>query len=141
MKIAVLSESPADEAAIHILTASLLGRQTQPIEPSRPSRTRSWPAVLRVTPAVLRELHYRTDTHAFAVVVDADASPLHQPTHEAPSGEVEKCRLCQLRRVVAQTQTQLRLCPRKPVPEWLWLSSTRCAKLDSRLSRAYDASV
>jgi hypothetical protein len=111
MKVAVLSESPADEAAIHILIASLLGRQTQPIEPSRQSRTRGWPAVLRVTPAVLRELHYRTDTHAFAVVVDADNSPLHQPAHETPGGEVANCRLCQLRQVVAKTQNQLR-----PVP-------------------------
>ncbi len=91
-------------------------RSTQPIEPPQQSRTRGWSDVLQVIPAVLKHLHYRTDTHAFAVVIDADASPLHQPAHEAPGGEVEKCRLCQLRRVVAQTQTQLRLVPgRVPV--------------------------
>jgi hypothetical protein len=60
---------------------------------------------------VLKHLHYRTDTHAFAVVIDADNSPLHQSTHEVPGGEVAKCRLCQLRQVVAQTHQQLR-----PVP-------------------------
>jgi hypothetical protein len=109
MKVAVLSESPADEAAIHILIAGLLGKQTQPIEPSRQLRTRGWPAVLQVIPAELKRLHYSlTDTLAFAVVVDADNSPLHQAAHEAPGGEVAKCRLCQLRRVVAQTQQQLR---------------------------------
>jgi len=108
MKVAVLSESPEDEAAIHILIAGLLGKQTQPIEPSRQLRTRGWPAVLQVIPAELKQLHYLTDTHAFAVVVDADNSPLHQAAHEAPGGAVAKCRLCQLRRVVAQTQQQLR---------------------------------
>ena len=108
MKVAVLSESPADVAAIHILIDGLLRRLTQPIEPPQQSRTRGWSDVLQVLPAVLKHLHYRTDTHAFAVVVDADASPLHQPTHEAPGRDVEKCRLCQLRRVVAQTQQQLR---------------------------------
>jgi len=111
MKIAVLSESPADVAAIHILIDGLLGRLTQPIEPPQQSRTRGWSVVLQVIPAVLKHLHYRTDTHAFAVVIDADNSPLHQPTHEVPGREVEKCRLCQLRRVVAQAQQQLR-----PVP-------------------------
>jgi|RhiMetdeSRZDD1v2_1073273.scaffolds.fasta_scaffold93393_3 hypothetical protein len=112
MKIAVLSESPADEAAIHVLIAGLLGRQTQPIEPSRQLRTRGWPAVLQVIPAELKRLHYYlTDTYAFAVVVDADNSPLHQSAHEAPGGEVAKCRLCQLRQVVAKTQNQL-----SPVP-------------------------
>jgi len=108
MKVAVLSESPADVAALHILIDSLLRRPTQPIEPPQQSRTRGWSDVLQVLPAVLKHLYYRTDTHAFAVVIDADASPLHQPTHEAPGGEVEKCRLCQLRRVVTQTQQQLR---------------------------------
>jgi hypothetical protein len=109
MKIAVLSESPADEAAIYVLIAGLLGRQTQPIEPSRQLRTGGWPAVLQVIPTELKRLHYYlTDTYAFAVVVDADNSPLHQSAHEVPGGEVAKCRLCQLRQVVAKTQNQLR---------------------------------
>ena len=108
MKVAVLSESPADVAALHILIDGLLLRPTQPIEPPQQSRTRGWSDVLQVLPAVLKHLHYRTDTQAFAVVIDADASPLHQPTHEVPGREVAKCRLCQLRRVATQTQQQLR---------------------------------
>jgi len=47
MKIAVLSESPADVAAIHILIDGLLGRLTQPIEPPQQSRTRGWSVVLQ----------------------------------------------------------------------------------------------
>ena len=107
MKVAVLSESPADVAAVHILIDGLLGRLTQSIEPPQQSRTREWSDVLQVIPAVLKHIHYRTDTHAFAVVIDTDNSPLHQPPHEVPGGEMAKCRLCQLRQVVTQTQKQL----------------------------------
>src|SRR5262249_49534604 len=115
MRIAVLSESPADEAAIRILIESMLGRPTQSVEPSpRPFRTRGWPFVLQITPNVLSYVHYQTDADACVIVVDTDASPVHQATHEQPGGAVSTCRLCQLRQAVTQTQEQLRSRPGRP---------------------------
>lgn len=89
MKVAVLSESPADVAAIRILIDGLLGRPAQSIEPPQQSRTCGWSDVLRVVPEVLKHIHYRTDTHAFAVVIDTDNSSIHQPTHEESAGDVK----------------------------------------------------
>ncbi len=105
MKVAVLSESPADEAAIRILVDGILGRQTQTV--GLPDlRTRGWPSTLQFLPGVLKHLYYRTD--AEALVVDSDSSPAHGNTHDQPGRADPQCRLCQLRKVAAQTQSQLR---------------------------------
>lgn len=106
MKLAVLSESSADEAAVRILVDGVLGRQTQPIDYFQP-RTRGWPFVLHVLPNVIRHLYYRSDAEALAVVVDSDDSPIHQEMHEQPGGTEKGCRLCQLREAVARVQKQL----------------------------------
>ncbi len=106
MKVAILSESPADEAAVRILVGSILGRETRQVD-LPPMRTRGWPYVRGVTPRVLRYLHYQTDADALVIVADADHSPLHNATHgeyaEAESG----CRLCQLREEVVRAQNGL----------------------------------
>jgi hypothetical protein len=99
MKVAVLSESPADEAAIRILVDGILGKQTQEV-PSLSYRSRGWPFVIRVLPAVLKYLHYRTDADALVVIADSDDSPVHQSTHDQAGGEDLRCRLCQLRSIV-----------------------------------------
>jgi hypothetical protein len=106
MRVAVLSESPADEAAIRILVDGILGRQTQPIVP--PLRSRGWPSVLHNLPVVLKHLHYRTDAEALVVVVDSDRSHLHRPEHNQPGRADSACRLCQLRDIITQTQSHLR---------------------------------
>ena len=115
MRVAVLSESPADEAAIRILIESVLGRPTQSVEPPpRLLRTRGWPSVLRILPNIIRYAHYQTDAEACVIVVDTDASPVHQATHERPGSAVRECRLCQLRQVMAQTQRELQSRPERP---------------------------
>src|SRR5690606_3209125 len=59
MKLALLSESPADEAAIEILVEAVL---QEPVERVRPSlRARGWPNVLQLLPAVVRHLHFNTN--------------------------------------------------------------------------------
>ncbi len=114
MKVAVLSESPADEAAVRILVDGVLGRQTRTIALPQ-LRTRGWPAVFRDLPSVLMHLHYRTDAEALIVVVDSDHSPVHRNEHEQPGRVDEKCRLCKLREAVARVQGQLR--PRSGRPQ------------------------
>ena len=79
MKVAVLSESPADEAAIRILVEGLLGRTIEP-PPMPPIRSRGHDAVVASLPTVLKHLHYRTDAEALVVVLDSDRSPVHDPS-------------------------------------------------------------
>lgn len=107
MKVAVLSESEADEAAIRVLVSGLLGKETE-APPMPPRRRRGITAVFRDVPTVVRHLHYRTDAEGVVVVVDSNRSLIHRKEHDEAGGAHEKCRLCQLRRVVGDTQKQLR---------------------------------
>jgi hypothetical protein len=107
MKTCVLSESPADEEAIGILVGGILGRPITPV--AGPAlRSRGWAATVNILPSVLKYLHYQTDAEAFVAVIDSDESPVHEPAHEAPGGAVDKCRLCVLRALVADSCRQLR---------------------------------
>lgn len=107
MKLAVLSESAADEAAIQILIGGIRAEQIETAVPSFPLRTRGWPSVVQILPSVIKHLHYRTDAEAFAVVVDSNHSPVHQPTHDLELRAAERCRLCQLRGIVRGVQGNL----------------------------------
>jgi hypothetical protein len=112
MKVAILSESPADEAALRILVNGLLGRETQAISPLR-LQSRGWPSVRRILPAVFKHLHYQTDAEGFVVVVDSNDSSVHQVAHDRPNSASQQCRLCQLRTTIAQVQGQLHQVPAK----------------------------
>jgi len=103
MKVVVLSESSADEAAIRILINGILGKETQDV-PSLPLRSRGWPSVHRVLPTVIKFLHYQTDAEALVVIADSDDSPVHQNSHDQTGGEEPRCRLCQLRNVFKETK-------------------------------------
>lgn len=105
MKIALLSESPADETALRILVSGALGSPPQFVTPGL--RARGWPNVAQVLPAVIRHLHFNTDTDVLAVVVDADDSVVHTAAHDAPSYFHPHCRMCQLRAVFRQTCKRL----------------------------------
>lgn len=111
MKVAVFSESSADEAAIRVLVDGLLGKKTEP--PAMPRiRSRGWNAVFRDLPMVLRHLHFQTDAEALVVVVDSDRSPVHVETHHKPGRAEEECRLCQIKDILDRVQR--RLPPRDP---------------------------
>lgn len=103
MKVVVLSESSADEAAIRILVNGILGRETEDV-PSLPLRSRGWPSVIRVLPTVIKFLHYQTDAEALVVIADSDDSPVHRSSHDQVGKEEAGCRLCQLRKVVKETK-------------------------------------
>ncbi len=113
MKVAYFAESPADQAAITILTDAILGIRTETITHAGLSH-RGWPSVRTVLPAVLKELHYHTDAEGFVLVVDSNGSPPHLPAHEPPKAQERHCRLCQLRRIVDEVQGQVR--PRANLP-------------------------
>ena len=105
MKLGILSESPADEAAIRVLVESVLRESVEIIQP--PLRARGWPSVAQVLPAVIRHLHFNTDATGLVVVVDSDDTVVHSEAHEAPSYFHPRCRMCQLRAVFRQTTKKL----------------------------------
>lgn len=105
MKVAILSESPADESALRELVAGVLGGAVQ--FTTSGLRARGWPQVGQLVPAVIKHLHFNTDTDALVVVVDADDSTVHRPEHDAPGYFHPQCRMCQLRAIFRQTVKKL----------------------------------
>lgn len=105
MNVALLSESPADEAALRELVTGVLRVRPRFIAPG--FRARGWPNVAQLLPAVIRHLHFNTDADALVVTVDADDSVVHGAAHERPGYFHPHCRMCQLRAVHRQTTKKL----------------------------------
>ena len=107
MRLAILSESAADEAAIRVLVEGILGQATLPVELFQ-LPARGVDRIATALPSVVRHLYYRTEADALVVVVDSDLTPVHQPAHEEKAGIDAKCRLCQMRQAISQVQNDLR---------------------------------
>lgn len=105
MKIAILSESPADEAAMHVLVGYVLGEPFTTVQAAL--RARGWPSVEQVLPPIVRHLHFNTDADGLVVVVDSDDSVVHTPEHEAPGYHHALCRICRLRAVFRRATKNL----------------------------------
>jgi hypothetical protein len=106
MKVAVFSESSADEASVRILVGGILGGRVEPVD-GPTLRMRGWPSVLQMLPAVLKHLHYRTDAEALALVVDSNHSAVHTMVHDEAGKQNPDCRTCCLRTIVRNIQGQL----------------------------------
>lgn len=105
MKLAFLSESPSDEAALRVLVESVLGAPFAIVQPGL--RARGWPSVEQVLPAILRHLHFQTSADGLVVVVDSDDTVVHNDVHEAPGYHHPQCRICRLRGVFRRTLKNL----------------------------------
>ena len=105
MKVAYVSEWRPDEAVARILVEAILGEPTEPIAP--PIRTRGWPSVRNLLPAVLKHVYYGTDADALVVLVDSNRSPVYTDKDREGLETKEECRLVQLQKALAETQAQL----------------------------------
>src|SRR4051812_4932804 len=105
MKVALLSESLADEAVLRVLVGAVLGAPPQIVQAGL--RARGWPNVAQVLPAVIRHLHFNTDADALVVTCDSDDSVVHVEAHDAPGYFHPQCRMCQLRAIYRQTVKKL----------------------------------
>jgi len=105
MKVAILSESPADEAAISVLVEGILKAPIERVQAGL--RARGWPNVAQILPAIIRHLHFNTSADGLVVVVDSDDSVVHTADHEAPNYYHPLCRMCQLRGVFRRTSKKL----------------------------------
>lgn len=112
MKIAIVSESPADEAAIRILVDQILGVETELVFSTR-LRPQGWPSVLNLLPSIIKHLHYQTDAKGLVVVVDSDESEVHQSAHEGSEMLGTDCRLCRLRHTTILELQRLRAVPNR----------------------------
>ena len=75
MRVAILSESSADEAALRVLVDAVLGIRTSAVA-DLPLRSRGVDAVRATLPAIIRHLHYHTDADGLVVVVDSNHTSL-----------------------------------------------------------------
>ena len=112
MKIAVVSESSADEAAVKILVDAIVGTEAEMV--ALRTRPNGWPQVLNLLPNIIISLHYGTNVDALVVVVDSDESPVHQNSHERSPAENLQCRLCLLRTAVESALAKVRPLPNRP---------------------------
>lgn len=106
MKVAFFAESPADQAALAILTEAILGGPTETVLHAG-LRHRGWPTVRSVLPAVLKELHYHTDAAGLVVVIDSNGSPPHSLGHESEGRQMPQCRLCQLQGIAREALSKV----------------------------------
>ncbi len=113
MKIGCYCESPADQAALAVFAEGLLGEKPEPI--NMDLEAHSVPGFLGALDGVFRGVHYNSDAEGLIIVVDCDDTELHDSTHEAPGGEEKDCRLCKMRKTIAQARRRLR--PRQDRPE------------------------
>jgi hypothetical protein len=97
MRIAVISESPADQEAVHILAKSVLGPTC--IAVRQDLQAAGWSGVLDILPVAIKMLHFRCEADGLIVVVDSDDNPI--------STASEENRLHKFRRVAEQTTSTL----------------------------------
>lgn len=108
MKIAILSESSADDAAIKILIDAIIGEENELLPPPRLG-TRGYPQVLKLLPSFFKYWYYQTEAEALVVIVDSDDDPIHQSEHAEEGNENSDCRLCIFRKEIAKIQEQITL--------------------------------
>ncbi len=108
MKVAVFSESEADEAAISMLVSALVGMPLESIQPK--VRSRGWPSVKNTLNAVVNQLYWRPDVDGLVVVADSDSTTAHSEAHEAANWNDPDCRLCVLKSEARRIKD--RLCDR-----------------------------
>lgn len=100
MRVVVLGESSADEAAVRVLVDEILGVQTTDAAVLN-LRARGWPAVRDVLGAVMKQLHCHTDVEGLVGIADSNGAVVHVPQHDAFAGGEPGCRVCGLRRMIA----------------------------------------
>jgi hypothetical protein len=105
MKIAFFSESVADESALRIFVAGILGEEIEATNLPNRLIYRSSSHLDKDLPAVIKAVHYNSDAEALIVVSDSDDTPVHTKDHE--ENKIGKCRLCQLRTAVGETLSKL----------------------------------
>jgi hypothetical protein len=116
MKLAVLSESPADDAAVRVMVEGLLGRPTErPALSANLENRGGWSVVMGVLPSILMGLHYNPEAEALVVVLDSDEGPIHNGEHEESGKADADCRFCAVKKIIASTRAKFQDIGRPPL--------------------------
>jgi hypothetical protein len=107
MKIAIVSESPADEAVLKSLVDALMNRKNDFVSSGR-IRPGGWSAAIAAIEVELKSLHYNSDAHALVAVVDSNGSPVHDESHALSEDARRDCRVCTIRNHVDRVGGSLR---------------------------------
>jgi hypothetical protein len=136
MKVAIISESPADEAIYRVLVDAAIGIATTP--PSGAAlRVRSSYGVeptLRSLKGLVLGLCYNSDAEGLVVILDSNGTRIHDRVGEC---EPHECRYCRAQmaasEAITQSQRQLKVAIGLAVPaiEAWWLSATDGAVTES----------
>ncbi len=111
MKIGYYCESPADQAAMAVFTEGILGEPPEPI--NMDLEAHSVPAFFSALDGVFRGVHYNSDAEGLVLVVDSNATELHDSAHDKAGADPGSCRLCKIRKSILRAQNQL-----KPRTDW-----------------------
>lgn len=125
MKIALLCESPVDEAAVKVLVETVLATPVQWISHKiLVGRGGGFGAILKGISIAIRALHYNSEADAIVVVIDSDNTPIHGVTHLSEGEAARDCRVCEIlteldkfhRHLTPPQGPRLRLAVGQPVP-------------------------
>jgi hypothetical protein len=126
MRVAILSESSADETALRILVNAVLRVKTNPID-NLSLRSRNWQTVKEVLTANAKMLHYRTNADALVVVVDSNHTYLSPGKRENRLSDfqelLERCKE-QLGPVSGRVPLKIAIGVAAPAIEAWWLCKT-----------------
>ncbi len=89
--VAILSESPADEACIAIIAEAVIGAPIVPFQPPLHRRPNGWPSVLNLLPVLTWYLYHRTNAEGLIVVVDADDTSVHPDGKDNRRNQIRHC--------------------------------------------------
>jgi hypothetical protein len=106
MKVGYYCESPADQAAMAVFVEGILGQKPEPI--NMDLEAHSVPGFFKALDGVLRGVHYNSDADGLVVVVDNDNAELHEPAHDEPNAKADRCRLCEIRKIITRARSQLK---------------------------------
>ncbi len=109
MKIVFFGESPADQAALSVFTEGILGKCPKLTDMDLEGHGVT--GVLNALAGVFRGVYYNSDAEGLVVVVDSDDTELHDLDHDKLPEGSKGCRLCQVRKIIAQARKHLRARP------------------------------
>jgi hypothetical protein len=104
MKVGIITESPADEAAVKILAEAILKHRLEVVASAR-IRPGGWTSAMNAAPSELYRLHYHMDVEGLIIVMDSDDSPVHEASHSATP--LTDCRICQLQASLQRARARL----------------------------------
>ncbi|MFO7898388.1 MAG: hypothetical protein R6V58_04935 [Planctomycetota bacterium] len=114
MKVAIVSESPADEAAVRILAEAVLDTTIETVPVAR--RAGGVDSALSILKPALYSAHYQQTADGVILVVDSNNTPVHSGPVDGRCERAERCRLCRARQRADEVLAALSPVPgRQPV--------------------------